>query len=335
MPVMDGVHLLLETQQRHPSVLRVLLSGTADEVVSLQATGAAHQFLAKPCDSDVLISTLSRLGNFNDLLNDSRIKQVAASMKTIPSMPTLYGELCDALKSPEAKVEQIASIISKDMGMMAKILQLVNSAFFGLSRNISDASQAVSYLGFDTVKTMVLTTGLFEQLQPGVVDGFSFERLWEHSLRTGARAQKIARALGLEEFLVADALAGGMLHDVGILLLATELPEEFEQSVRLSMEQHVLLSEAEHATYGISHAEVGAYILGLWGLRFPVVEAVAYHHTPRQAGSMEISPLLAVHVADAIERVDSSPCLGSMASHLDEQYIDLLGLSDRIAEWRK
>ncbi len=333
MPGMDGVQLLTQTRQQYPTVFRVLLSGQADELLSMQATGVAHQFLAKPCGSDELIATLTRLGNLNDLLMNPQLKQVAGSMQAVPSMPALYAELCRVLESPESSIEDISKIISKDMGMTAQILHLVNSAFFGLSRTISDPSQAVAYLGLATVKSVVLSIEIFQQFRPPEGLGFSFDRLWEHCFSTGAQAQSIAQAEGLEDLAVGDAMAGGLLHDVGLLILASELPDLFERSIRLATEQHVLLSEAEREIYGSSHAEFGAYLLGLWGLRYPVVEAVAYHHAPTQAGPIGMSPLTAVHVADALESRENPVLRDTEMAQLDESYINDLGLSARLPVW--
>ncbi|WP_454063795.1 response regulator [Candidatus Nitrospira salsa] len=334
MPGMDGVQLLTEVRTQYPHITRLLLTGQAEEETILKAVGPAHQFLSKPCDAEVLKTTISRTCALSALLEAPTLKQLASQMISIPTLPSLYTELVQVLEDPESTLEHISTIVAKDMGMTAKILKLVNSAFFGLPRQVSSPSQAISFLGIETLKTLVLTVQVFEELKPKHTTNFSIESLWEHSIQTGDFAWKIAQAENLEEHLVSDTLAAGMLHDVGILLLATQLPDHFAEAIELSNAQQVSLHEAERQILSASHAELGGYLLGLWGLRHPVVEAVAFHHQPKVIETQQFTPLTAVHIANALHTEKEKSGEQREGQGIQDEYIDSIGLTAHLQSWR-
>ncbi|WP_447969870.1 HDOD domain-containing protein [Nitrospira sp. M1] len=335
MPGMDGVELLTEVRTRYPQMTRLLLTGQAEEETILKAVGPAHQFLSKPCDADMLKATISRTCALSALLEDPTLKQLASQMISIPTLPSLYAELVHTLEDPEATLEHISTIVEKDMGMTAKILKLVNSAFFGLPRQVSSPSQAISYLGIETLKTLVLTVQVFEELTPKATTCFSGESLWEHSIQTGEYARKIAQTEGVEDSVISDTLAAGMLHDVGVLLLATQLPDCFAEAIELSNTQQISLHEAETQIMSASHAELGGYLLGLWGLRHPVVEAVAFHHRPTRLETHQFTPLTAVHIANALHTEKEHPGQHREGPAIQDDYIESLGLTDHLSSWRE
>jgi len=334
MPGMDGVQLLTEVRTQYPHITRLLLTGQAEEETILKAVGPAHQFLSKPCDAEVLKTTISRTCALSALLEAPTLKQLASQMISIPTLPSLYTKLVQVLEDPESTLEHISTIVEKDMGMTAKILKLVNSAFFGLPRQVSSPSQAISFLGIETLKTLVLTVQVFEELKPKHTTNFSIESLWEHSIQTGDFARKIAQAENLEEHLVSDTLAAGMLHDVGILLLATQLPDHFAEAIELSNAQQVSLHEAERQILSASHAELGGYLLGLWGLRHPVVEAVAFHHQPKVIETQQFTPLTAVHIANALHTEKEKSGDQREGQGIQDEYIDRIGLTAHLQSWR-
>jgi len=336
MPGMDGVQLLTEVRTQYPHITRLLLTGQAEEETILKAVGPAHQFLSKPCDADVLKTTISRTCALSALLQDPTLKQLASQMISIPTLPSLYTELVHVLEDPESTLEHISAIVAKDMGMTAKILKLVNSAFFGLPRQVSSPSQAISFLGIETLKTLVLTVQVFEELKPPKKTvNFSIESLWEHSIQTGDYARKIAQAEGVEEHVISDTLAAGMLHDVGILLLATQLPDRFAEAIELSNTQQLSLHEAERQILSASHAELGGYLLGLWGLRHPVVEAVAFHHQPKAIDTQQFTPLTAVHIANALHTEKERAGEQREGQGIQEEYINSINYTSHLESWRE
>ena len=177
MPGMDGAQLLAEVAQRYPQIVRIVLSGHMDKEMIYRSVGRAHQYLAKPCDAARLKSTVARACTIRDSLADKFLKELVAGMKSLPSLPSLYIELVEYLQSPEASIQTVGKIIARDVGMTAKILQLVNSAFFGLSRKVGSPSQAVSLLGLDTIRALVLSVQAFSQFDETNLPGFHTESL--------------------------------------------------------------------------------------------------------------------------------------------------------------
>jgi len=335
MPIMNGIQLITTVKQRSPQTVRILLSGQSDQEMILGAIGPAHQYLSKPCDANALKTTISRACALGELLENQRLKQVVTRIDSIPAVPSLYLELEREVNVPEPSIEKAAAIISQDVGMTAQILKLVNSAFFGTHQHMSDPLQAVLFLGLDTLKTLVLGIQIFHQSIDHAIPGFSYDRLWSHSVRTGDYARKIVQVEHGERRMVEEAFAGGLLHDVGVLLLASQLPDQYEKTLTLATSQRISLEEAELSVFGATHAEIGAYLLGLWGLGTSIVESVAFHHSPSKSLATSFVPLIAVHVANVLAAETSQAIREEEEPHIDREFLDHIGLLDRVAEWRQ
>jgi len=335
MPGMNGAQLLTEVMKQYPQTVRIVLSGQADHKITLRTANLIHQYLSKPCDSKILKSTLTRVFALRDLLADDKLKQLISQVRSLPSLPSLYTEIMKELQSPNASTEAIGRIISQDVGMTAKILQLVNSAFFGLPRHISNPNQAVTLLGLSTIKTLVLSVHVFSELDRTKLRELSAETLWNHSLVVGRLATQITRAEDSEQEVVSDAFTTGLLHDVGKIVLAVNLPEKYGSVLALAKREKIETSKVEQEIFDTTHAEVGAYLLGLWGLPDPVVEAVAFHHSPRKNLNKSFSPLVAVHVANGLEHeVHPDGRMGAVST-IDHAYLAEINLTERFPLWQK
>ena len=333
MPEMDGAELLTEVSKRHPHTVRIVLSGHAEREAVLRLVGPAHQYLSKPCDAEELRASIARAFALRDLLSNERLKQLATRIKSLPTLPALYQRLTDELRKEDASMEQIGEIISHDIGMTSKILQLVNSAFFGLPQPISSPGDAVMYLGLSTVRALVLSLQVFSQFKNPQLAGFSLEALANHCWTTAVLARRIARAESGDTKMMDQCFLAGLLHDIGRIILADGLPEQYARVWHEALEKHLPVWQAEQSEFGATHADVGAYLLGLWGLPNPVVEAVALQHSPALCVTTGFSPLAAVHVASAFaHEKEGSP---TELIHIEMDYLTKLGLADRIADWRE
>jgi HD-like signal output (HDOD) protein len=234
----------------------------------------------------------------------------------------------------DASVEEIGAIIGRDIGMTAQVLKLTNSAFFGLGRQFSSAVEAVAYLGLDTIKSLVLSIHAFSQFDKAETGALKIESLWNHSLQVAGSAKRISKLEGQEPKATEEAFTAGLLHDIGKLVLAVNLPDEYTEATRLA-HSGLELSLAEHLVFGANHADVGGYLIGLWGLPVPVVEAVALHHAPSRATQPAFSPLTSVHAANVLEWERPNCANGAPAPHLDDNYLGLVGVSSRLPAWRQ
>lgn len=332
MPAMSGADLLREVQARHPAVVRIVLSGHAEKELITQCVGVAHQFISKPCDPDELKALIANASVLGEDLLDQAVKRIVGSMDRLPPVPKLYQGLRTLLADEHASNEEVARFIEQDMAMTAKALQLVNSAFFGLRRNVETALDAVNYLGVETMRSLVLANGVFESAVPFETHGFSLQDLWEHSLAVAHGAKLLAASEGLTRFQQEQAFVGGILHDLGVLVLANNFPGEYGQVLHEVRKARVPLSAAERAVFGASHSEVGAYLVGIWALPAHVLKVVSLHHRPFESLDTAFTPLVAVHAADVLcGRQDSHPAFGT--AELDRACLSRLGRPDSLERW--
>jgi HD-like signal output (HDOD) protein len=332
MPVKDGVQLLEEVRTGYPHVVRVLLTEPSDQEAVLRSSGSAHQCLPKSSPLQAFQSTITRACAIQELLRNEVLLKLVSGMQTLPSLPTLYREVMQELQSPDASIEKIGQIISKDLGMLTKMLQVVNSPFYGLPRRISSATQAVALLGLETIKSLVLSMKVFSQFESSAQTFFSLDILWNHGMTTGRYARMIAKGQGTETRDMEDAFTAGLLHDVGLLVLATNVPDQYTETLAL-MNQGIAESEAERQVLGATHAEVGGYLLGTWGLSDPIVQAVAFHHDPGRSAGHAFSPLAAVYIANVFEEQEQAAGMDRPSVVADTNYLRACGLDPDISKW--
>ena len=336
MPDMDGAVLLSEVMKRHPQTVRFVLSGHSEDETILRSVGTTHQFLAKPCDAEVLKASIERALALRAVLSNELLRMFVSRIAALPSLPEAYTRLTEELRSPDASIATVGEIVETDVAMAAKVLQLVNSAFFAVRRHVSSVTQAVSLLGLDTVKSLVLMVGVFSQASAAKMPaGFSLDTLWRHSMAVGACCQAISKAEDAGMEVISDACTAGLLHDSGMLVLAVNRTQAYGQILEVVRSKNLSLTKAEKAAFGCTHAEVGAYLLGIWGLPDSIVEAVAFHHYPSQCGARGFGPLTAVHAANVLEHEAHEADSGGAAPTLDLEYLAQCGLDDRIAAWRE
>lgn len=334
MPGMSGEQLLSQVRSRFPGTVRIVLSGQADREAILEAVGPIHQFLQKPCDEATLRSTINRTIALDELFASADLKAMVTEMESLPGLPAIYRELMAKFRMPDISAKEIGETISRDVAMTAKILQLVNSAFFGMRRHVGSASAAVALLGLNMVRSLVVTMQVFSRVSPGKLRGFSQEKLLAHSSEVATMAKKIAAEQGLSKTDVEETYLAGLLHDVGKLVLADQRPAQFAAARTLARTEGIHPEEAERRTVGASHAQIGAYLLGLWGFDPPIVEATAFHHCPGRSHDRGFSALTAVHVANEIVRKCGDGD-GKGEPNIDVEYLARLGLADRLAVWAR
>jgi putative nucleotidyltransferase with HDIG domain len=306
----------------------------ADQQAAMKCVGTAHQYLVKPSDVATISSALDRAFSLDAWLPSEAVQKLIAQMKKLPSPPNLYFKIVSELQSPDSSIENIGSLVSQDPVLSAKLLQVVNSAVFGLQMQVVSAAEAVMYLGMETTKALVLLAHTFSYFDKVRTADFSIEKLWKHSVATGKFAEKIARIEGSDAEVAGQAFTGGMLHDIGKLLLAANVPDAFKEALAKSRAEQIHLWDAESSVLGASHGELGACLLGIWGLPMPIIESVALHHYPVRFLSKQFCPLTAVHAANAIEHETQKEAAGVVIASVDANYLAELGLAERLETWR-
>lgn len=330
MPGLDGPALLEIVKERFPGTARLVLSGHADRESIVRATPFAHQFLCKPCDAATLMRAIERTFELASLVQSPEVRAVIGRMGRLPSAPHTYLALSRAMEDPDSTVCDLARIVETDPAMTTKILQLVNSSFFGLGRSIASIEKAVSLLGLDLIRALALTAHVFGS-SDGDLEELDLEALQRSSVLTARVARQLVRDRGPRD----EAFTAGIVHDVGKIVLGAGQRDEYRRILRCARESGRPAHEVEREQLGTTHAEIGAYLLGMWGLPFAIVEAVAFHHRPGEAPAGADQLLAVVHVADAL--VESTPGLFAAAEppHLDEKYLERAGITSCLSEWRE
>ena len=332
MPGMDGADLLAQVRDKYPKTVRIVLSGHSEKEMIMRSVGPAHQYLSKPCDAEQLRLTVSRALGLRTLVHNPELKALVARLDTLPSLPDLYTKIMEELDSPNASIKRIGEIISQDLGMTAKILQLVNSSFFGLRRHIADATQAVNFLGVEIIKSLVLSIQVFSQMKSEQLKAIQPDVLWQHSMTVGMLSRDLALQQELSKSEADDSFMGGVLHDVGKLVLAANLPEQYAEVMKAVNAKKGRQEDLETEVFGASHSQIGAYLLGLWGGTDPLLEAIAFHHNPEASKVHGFAPLASVHIANGLQYVST---LGE-AEHSDQisiSYLDHLNVLENLQGW--
>ncbi|WP_027183859.1 response regulator [Desulfovibrio inopinatus] len=300
MPGMDGGELLIHVKELYPQTVRIILSGYTDKQYIMRTVGPAHRFLAKPCSDDELLSTLNQATALRELLKDKTLQNIVHKTDTLPTPPELYTQIIAEASRDDADLGRIAKIVSQDMAMTASLLKLVNSAFFGFPRSVVTPKEAVTLLGVDVIQGLVLTAHFIKEFNTTQFPFFNPSDLETHCLMTARLARLIYERHNNDSVLIQMSFLAGMLHDIGKLILATAIPDEYAKVISASRENNRALLSMEYELLGFSHAHVGGYLLGLWGLPGQVVDAVAFHHEP-DSTETSFTPTLAVHIANVFD----------------------------------
>lgn len=331
MPGMDGAKLLSEAASRHPQIIRILLSGRCDLASFISSACPAHQFLAQPCNADALKNTIERTIALRGLLENEILRGIVMRMNILPSPPALYMRIEKEMGRTNSSMQRIGEIIGEDVGMTAKLLQLVNSPFFGFNRTIESPAQATALLGANTVQFIMMHVQSFAVSDPSMEA--TIGDISNHCVLVAMLARAIAEMEGKAPACCLDSFIAGMMHDIGRLIMAVNLPGTCQEIMEEAKQSAQPVWRIEQQHLGVTHAGIGAYLLGLWGLSESIVKIVACHHTPDSCDRNDFFALAAVHVADALVH-DSVPENRSRSAYLDEAWLDKLGLSRRITGWQ-
>jgi HD-like signal output (HDOD) protein len=297
---LSGLEFLEQVKVRQPRVIRLILADRPDKEMVTRCVRSAHGYLSKPCDAGSLRIAIERIEERETALPNVVLRRLVGRMERLPSLPKAYLEIQSALRDPDWDVGELGRIVAQDIALTAQVLKLVNSASFGLRRNISDLKEAVSYLGVEMLQALVLSAQLFLEFEGAQECGFSLETLSRHSLKTAMACKAIARQVEAGQQCIEESFCAGMLHDTGKLILAHNFPVPYARILEVARQEACAVHNVERRILGATHADVGGVLLGLWGLSGRVVEAISLHHMPGREDRSGITPLLVLCVANAL-----------------------------------
>lgn len=334
MPVMDGAELLTQVQERAPATIRIALSGQCDRAAVMRAIKPTHQFLAKPCEPEMLRKTLTRLSELRDRVINEEVRAEISRIAALPVIPETLVHLRRVLTQDDVSIGTVARLMASDVGMCAKVMQLVSSNFFGTQRSACLPEESVRALGIDVIRPLVLSQDLFTSI--ALEEDLShLGRFYNRLCQTVARAaRRIAEMENAGEPFCTYSYLGGLFAKVGVIIYAALDITKYQQIFRLAVEGHGSLRQLETQVYGVARTQAGAYLFALWGLPEPVVDAVMYADRPSASPVAGFTPTTAVHVAEVlVQRLVGS--IGGGQPFLNQDYLRTIGLEDRLKDWEK
>jgi HD-like signal output (HDOD) protein len=283
-----------------------------------------------PGTSDLagLLPLLTRVLHLRERLADPTVRAVVGKLDTLPSVPSTYWALVEAAAMPNGGSRDIARIVQSDAAMSLRVLQVVNSAFFGLGTRVSSIPQAVDYLGAELLKALVLTAHVFSAMDTRAIRGFSLERFQRYAIRVARFAQRFCPDPAKAE----EVFTAGILRDIGQLVLAVQHPAEFSAMLDRVARTGAPMRAIEREVFGATQADVGAFLLSNWRIPFSIVECTAYCHTPAELEGPDLGVLAVVHAADALAGI---VLCGEPEETLDMRFLERTGYADQVPHWRR
>lgn len=332
MPGIDGTEVLAHVRRLHPGAARIVLSGHTEAASAVRSVPFAHQFLSKPCDPGMLKETVRRACSLQARLQGDGLRRVLGAVDALPSPPRVVLDLNAVLARADAGIDDVVAVITQDPAMSAKLLQLVNSAFFGLPRRATGLREAVAYLGVDAVRNVASAVEAFRAFDdsPHLPAGTG-AALHAHAMVVAGIAGDLVDAPQRH-----DTFTAALLHDIGLLALAARMPDALGVALEQARAGGRPLPEVEIEVIGATHADIGAYLLSLWGLPLPIVESVAHHHEAPEFGGRHLDALHATYIAEALaaESGGHDGLWEAPRQPLEVAYLDAIGAADRVAGWQ-
>lgn len=297
MPEMDGAELLEEVKKLCPCSVRIILSGQAEIETIVKSVRCAHQYLSKPCNPELLESTINRASQLRKNMANDDLRNFVSQIQALPSRPSIYLDVRKELENAAPSIEKIANLVSHDIGMSIKVLQLTNSSFFGHKREVISASEAVSILGVEIMRKLFIDSNIFRNNESESIGALKLKSLHERGVAVGNFTLRIATLEGLDSGKADLCSTAALICRVGCLILSSFALENYAEVLQINEECQASVN-LERKLFGTSHSEIGAYLLGLWGLPDEMVYAASKHH---ECGDMEhgkFSVLTALQLAE-------------------------------------
>ncbi|MGZ5000559.1 MAG: HDOD domain-containing protein [Methylomonas sp.] len=336
MPKMHGDELLRKVRELYPTTVRMILSGYADEENLKSGLEVAHQYLSKPCTGETLREAISQVFKIQSCVANPKIVASIGNSDQLPSLPKIYQELNRAIANENTASREIAEIFAKDMVLSAKLLQLVNSPYFGLNRYISNLTDAINLIGVKKLNSLILSVHVknaFPVADPAI------ERYMEYLWQDASRVAELARLIALSENQSDDrpdqAYLGGLLHNMGLLIFLSRGGDQLKKLMEQLKNTDMPIPELEKSIFGFNRSEAAAYVLSLWKIPPRIIEAILLQNNPSETEYNGVNALTAVHVAACLLKPSASKDNGRLFDmSLDLAYLERLNKTDCLAHWQ-
>jgi HD-like signal output (HDOD) protein len=323
--------LLQRMKEAHLGTVRIALADPAPVEELELAEEDFHRVFLKPRQTSFLIDAVESLNIEDDETNVRAIRAFVAGLGRIPSLPSLYAELVALLEREDTGMAEVSKLIRRDLAVASQVLKLANSVHYASSRPVAEIGQAVVRVGMDSLKALVLFRGLISSFDGHIPKEMDLEKLWHHSFQVAIGTSRLAILEG-QTALADQAFSVGLLHDMGLVVLATDPSRRYGSVLARANTSRVPLAVLEHETYGVDHAQVGAHLLSLWGLPPAFCRPIREHHAPPPPNGEAFPLSAALHLADA--RHGGGASAGLFADGRWGIHPSVLGDAQRFARWK-
>jgi HD-like signal output (HDOD) protein/CheY-like chemotaxis protein len=336
MPEMRGDELLKKISVAYPGTVRMILSGYADEDTLKSSLEVAHQYLSKPCSAEILREAISQIFKIQACVNNSRIIDGVGDPNQLPSLPKIYQELNAAVNDENTTARDIAAIFARDMVLSAKLLQLVNSPYFGLNRIISNLTDAINMVGIKKLNSLVLSAHVKNAFP---VTNPEAERYMEYLWKDAGQVAELSRQISLAENQQDDrpdqAYLGGLLHNMGLLIFMSRGGDKLQLLMDQIKQTPTPVPQLENEIFGFNRSEAAAYVLSLWKIPQRIIEAILLQNSPSDSAYDGMNALTAVHAAACLLKPSvMTGCDRLFDMQMDLDYLSRINKLDRLADWQ-
>ncbi len=274
MPHVDGSRVLFESFLYQPETMRCILSGFAERDQTIKVAGTAHQFLSKPCTKDAIENMVQRAQHAHDRLPQADVRRAVSRISAIPCRSSVLRQLSGELQQTQPNLDLVVDLIASDIGMSAKIIQLVASSFFGRCAAVFCPREAVTLLGVELIAGLLSEMGIFTPFlsDPEILN---IDQLCDEAIISARVARDAATSQGLCARATNVAYLSNYLRDMGKIVLAHLFPDRYRRVVHLMQSEGLPQGLAELKAFGVTSAAVGGYLLEIWGFPQDVVDEVA------------------------------------------------------------
>jgi putative nucleotidyltransferase with HDIG domain len=261
--------------------------------------------------------------NIKDKANNIRL---LSNIRNLPSVPSIVFEVTKLLGYPNTSASDLGKVIGKDQGLVARILTVANSPLYGLPRRVATVEFAIVILGFDHIKNIVMALSMIEAFKGNEKGSWDDRSYWNHNLFTATAAKGIADELGYPKS--GEVFTAALLHDLGISIIQRYFNKEFNSICNLVDTQQMRFLKAEEQVLGLTHQDIGRFLINKWNLPETLGEAVANHHLPSKAENNKTLVSI-IHLADYMtQRIGAGSFYWDDNIQLDENIIDILKFGD-------
>jgi HD-like signal output (HDOD) protein len=336
MPGMLGSQMLEEVRAVSPGTIRVIMSGFV-ALNKLTLITSAHQYLAKPIDSVKLREMIQRGFAARERIADPGLQTVIASLRSIPSLPQVHQSLSAELAELEDHrhgSSAIGRMVASDAGLSVKVLQLANSPLFGQGCLITNPIDAVHCLGMDLIAALVFSQSLFRHYEKLAHPELEEAKVWNHCWETARLAQHICQEKQLPREIAEEAFLAGLLHETGRLILIDNFPDRFQAACDAARQSKSPLAPRLREVFQTGTPQVTAYLLELWGMPAPVVEAIAAQEKPNGLPPGAFSTAAALYLANGVANCICPPDDWAV-EEWNKPYLESIGCAGDVAAWEK